>query len=562
MQDESHRETPTPRSYGPVGRAQGVLWCIGLAVRRFMLRTGRGPLRPVWALAHELFLKLLASWLRHDLDTSVYVKGTHASGDAVFGLSDIDLVVVAPAVPNQPARARGRIERRWKELCSRVNPLAWVVSEVYAYEDAELRDVSSATCFTYGLERPGVGPSAFYGPRHRDEAGLLIWPGLWPTREWRLLAGPERRPRVVPDNPDHRRLASWLMLQSWWRYAFDASLDPDLPHIPYRCVKLVAEPARMLLWLKQGVQIFRRRDVLERAVELIPEERSSFQRALELLDELHRSPPAPLHEFLPMFLRLSSRVAETITAGAAHAGVTEVRLRGGDRAMLLVPPFGGEERLLPLVDWRTRVRPRPGDEAFFPVPGDPSRPDQLAAATRTYRPGVYPALRAGDLLILASGRGGRRELRTVQCAVSDPVSFAVMASQLTASFPRVPGWSALDSARRAVAEHRAWLDEHWNRLSTGKSKGAQSLAMLLSAARAASFLESLEEEPELTLTLAATAECLARREPGAAVAAEEGFAAYREAVTDEREVPEATVRALSGAVRRLPAYRSPVPLHD
>ena len=44
-----------------------------------------------------------------------------------------------------------------------------------------------------------------------------------------------------------------------------------------------------------------------------------------------------------------------------------------------------------------------------------------------------------------------------QCEVTDPVSFALARGALVANFPNVPGFSIQDTARRALAEHAAWL---------------------------------------------------------------------------------------------------------
>jgi hypothetical protein len=542
----------------------GLLWRIGLSVRRFMLRTQAGPLRPLWSLLYELFLKTVAAWLRRDVDAVVYVGGTFGHGDPIFGVSDVDLIVVVPSDRDRPGQNRLRVKERWRALCARFGPVAWVVSAVAVYEDTELREAVSSTCFTYGLDsRTASVHAVFVEPRVADDGGLLTRPGLWPTREWRLLAGRDLRWVEPAIDVDRRRLNAWLELQFWWRFAFEACLAPDAPDVPYLCVKLVAEPARMLLWLTHGEQAFERRKVLERAIELLPEEEPTLRRAIELHEELHRSPTARLDEFLPCFVRLSSRAAQTIADEIAAAGTTEVRLVGAADEPLLpevtvaellgAAASGRRSRLLPLADWRARTRPLPGDEALVLVQGNPGDPGQLAAAARSYRPAVHPALRADGLLVLPVPSNGPRQLRCVQCAASDPVSFALADDLTAAMFPRVPGWSAIDSARRAVAEHRAWLDSVSGRFGVEEQAGhTATLAMLLSAARAACFLESLQDgEPQLALTLAAAAESLARRDRSIA---EEGYVALGEAHLERQRVPQSTVKALARLVTSLPAY--------
>ena len=79
-----------------------------------MVRTERGPLRPVWALAHEALARGAAAYLRGgDSGTSAYVRGSLGTGEPIYGLSDVDLSSSAPtrgrrralAPPAGPARA-------------------------------------------------------------------------------------------------------------------------------------------------------------------------------------------------------------------------------------------------------------------------------------------------------------------------------------------------------------------------------------------------------------------------------------------------------------------------
>ncbi len=533
------------------------LWSVGLAIRGFMLRTGQGPLRPVWSLAYWLLLRGVAAWLRRRTAAAVYVGGTFGAGEPVYGISDVDMIAVVPADAGQPGQAHARVRERWHDLCRRLGPVSWVVSEVYVYEDAELKDATASTCLTYGLNGGSAAPAVFFGRRRPgDEGVLLVRPGLWATRDWRLVAGSDLRPAGVVD-PAHRRLAAWLELQFWWRLAIATCCEPVEPHAAYLCVKLAAEPARILLWLEHGEQVLPRRAVLERAAELYPEEEHGLRRALELQGQLNRSPEAPLEEFLPLFVRLSTRVAEVVAGQICTAGATDVRLVGDRQAVPVLPGASLESippgsRPLPLLDWRARVRPRLGDEAFVLLGSSPSSPDLLAGAAREFAPGVYAALEGEGLLVLPAASGGASEMRSVQCAATDPVSFALVEGRDVATFPDVPGLSSLDSARRAIAEHRAWLEANDAELRAGTTgSDVTRLVMLLSAARATCFAESLREgDPELALTLEAAAELLSARDPGAAVAVEEGFAAYRDARIEGRAVAKRTVAALYDVVRR------------
>ena len=398
-------------------------------------------------------------------------------------------------------------------------------------------------------------------------------PGLYGAlHDWRLLRGRDSRPPVGAWGAHDRRIAAWLELQFLWRSAFAACCRPDAPDIAHMCVKLVADPARIWLWLAHAEQVVGRREALERAVRRLPEEESMLRRALDLQRALPRLPEPPLAELLPACVRLSARIAAEVAVEETLA----VRLLGAEGDELALPAAAGralreltgtEPLLLPLVDWRARAWPLPPDEAFCPVGLDPGTPTAVAAAAATGAAGPQPALKADGLMVFASTRGA--VLRSIQCAATDPVSFALARGRSSAEFPCVPGWSAADSAQRAVGEHAAWLGvgdtpsvSNWalgQARSTGPSLHA--MGMLLTAARAGLFLESVEaDEPELALTTAAVARRLGERDSGARVVAEETSAVYAACRLDGRRPPARTVRALRELVLELPAYAPGTPL--
>ena len=142
-------------------------------------------------------------------------------------------------------------------------------------------------------------------------------------------------------------------------------------------------------------------------------------------------------------------------------------------------------------------------------------------------------------------------LRAAHCPGSDPVSFALIRGERAAAFPALAGWSALDRARRAVAEHAAWFDT----LGARRAHNRRALGLVLTAARAALLLEGLREgEPALPLTVAATGARLAERtgEPIALEAAE----TYRATHLEEGWPPRGLVAAAGALVRSLPAYET------
>jgi hypothetical protein len=527
-------------------------------LQRLILRTARGPLRPMWSAVHRALMRLLGAYLRRgETGAALYVRGGFAVGDAIPGLSDADLAVVLAGEPGRHGRARRRVTRRWRRL-RRVLPMLRKAVDLAVYEERELQAVAAAPTQT-------AARAVHFGMRKLpDQANVLMRPGLYgPLWDWRLLAGPGRRLDRRPWDAQERRLAAWLELQFWWRYVFAVCIDPGGPRAAYLCVKMISEPARIWLWLVHGERLGSRKEVLERAQRLMPEEDQALHKALALHGALGRSPPPQLADSLPVLVRLSSRLGRRLADEVEPHGATEVRLSWGgqDELVLLDGARGplrrlaGEEpRLLPLADWRAVAWPLPPDEVFAPLPLDPARPADVAAAAALRSP-PYPALLAPHLMVLPGTRGGL--LRAVQCPVTDPVSFALAGGRDSAAFPNVAGWSAHDRARRAVAEHRAWLglgDDQ--RPAIGELMWGQvrclaprllTLARLFTAGRAALFLDSLEQgQPELLLTAAAVAKRLG---------AEEACERYRACRVERSDPPAPLVAAFRERVLALPAYR-------
>jgi hypothetical protein len=124
------------------------------------------------------------------------------------------------------------------------------------------------------------------------------------------------------------------------------------------------------------------------------------------------------------------------------------------------------------------------------------------------------------------------------------VSFALADGGATAGFPNVPGLSIQDTARRAVAEHGAWLAVRRGR---PLEPGFAAFALVVTAARAGLLWDGVEAgEPRLPVTVDATLDLL-----DAPAAVRDGY--HEHAVTwappDARVVEE-----LRATVERLPAY--------
>jgi glycosyltransferase involved in cell wall biosynthesis len=558
----------------PEGRAPRARGAQAIALlQSAVTRTTDGPLRPLWRLLHQAAIRGAASAMRfRHRDRAVYLKGSFALGDPVYGLSDVDLIVVTADHPSSPGENRQIARRRWERLLRTFPPLRQLMQHSWIYEESELRAATSATCLTYGIEPPGREPglsSAYLGSRPlHDDMALLAHPPLASSmQEWRLVAGRDRRRPEAPAGAQARRINAWLELQFLWRWFYRVCLQPDQPHVPFLCVKFVSDPVRIWLWMTRGEYVGRRETALQRGLVALPEEEDAIRRALALRRALPRSPEPPLGEFLPFLLRLTSRIAGRISADLEGEASTQVRLLRGDRSRLALPrgagsrlrqlfPDGERPELLPLVDWRALAIPPPPDETFSLVPADPTDLRSMATAAKRMDAGGYAAVRTDGLLLFPARV--RALLRSVQCAATDPVSFALAEGRDAASFPDVTGWSASDWARRAVAEHRAWLAsclaQGWEIDPNEPDAALEKLGRLLTAARAALFLESLTAgRPELALPLASVAKQLRERDRDAGAVAVEAAEAYRTSRRDGTP-PDCSLPALAEIVRKLPPY--------
>jgi hypothetical protein len=523
---------------------QTVLDWIAQIVRIAMLRTERTALRGLWRLLYEAVIRSTAAYLRRGRPhVAVYVRRSLGIGEPVAGLSDMDLSLVVPTDPRGPGVVREEMRRRWRRARRRLGLLGKAI-DLGVYEDRDLERVLDAA--PAHLQRQHIKgsperdlPPIYFGPqRPADYYGLTIRPGLYgPTADWRLVAGPERRPPEPPASPDYRRLAAWLELQYWWRQAYDACSSPRQVDSAYLCFKIVAESARAWLWLAHDERVARPRDALERMGELLSEEQPALLAFLELRRMVGSSPSPPLGGTLDTLRRISARIAGLLAEDAE--GHMPVRLLGAE----------GPGAVVPFCDWRWLVFPTQPDEVLAIVAGDPGDPSSVAAAATLDGDGVQPAFVSGDLLILPGRVQSRGWFRAIQCPATDPVTFALLAGGEIAFFPALAGLSASDTADRAVAEHAGWL-------SSGRHPADErGLAALFSAARAALFRQALDEGvPVLPLTVEATALLLAEACPGARAAAVASAAACLEARSGGRAPPPDLVSALAHHVRRLPAY--------
>jgi hypothetical protein len=534
----------------PLGRLAGGL-------RRVLLRADHGPVRRACLACAEGLIRLLAHYLGRGLPAGVYVRGGFGAGEPVLGVSDIDLVAVVAGGTDGAGDPWSRVMGRWQRLERRL-PGLHRIAYLECYSEAELAK-PRRTRFTYGLD--GRGPrSLFFAERPgswsqpaRRSLPLLL-PDLWPVDCWRFVSGQDLRPRTDAGEPTCAHLVAWVHLQYWWRLGLRALNAPAAPWVTYASVKLVADAAKIVLWLEHGEQHLVRRESLQRALEVLPEEEAAIAFALSVLDGRPDCGAPPIELVWPSFVRVSGRIAQRLAADLAPMGATAVRLEG---LAPIEPTDDGGAR--PLSDWTALVWPPGREESFVVGPGTPFEvPAVLSAAECSTRTSFVTLL--GDGLIIRPGRQGREWFRAVDFGATDPVSEAMLGARPAATFANVPGWSALDTAARAVAEHAAWLRLPRDPAVEPADILTAHLAGLFSAARAGLFLRSAQDhEPVLPVTFEATADALADRLPSYRSAIEDAYESYRTAVDSGRAATREVLRAAAGALDELGCYPGAFP---
>ncbi len=541
-------------------------------VAGLMLRTERGALRSLWRLLYGGLVWALVRYLRlGGQEPTVFARGSFGAGEPVYGLSDVDLVVVVADGADGTGKARERMEARLRRLW-RVTPGASRLFAVKVYEDTELLDAVDATVLMHGLRpsravarvraRSGGGhapDSVLFGdhPLNRHYR-IRTRPGLdRPTRDWRRLSGPDRRPDPGAYPAGQRIVAAWLELQCWWLYAGWACCHPRDRQVPYICFKLIAEAARTWLWAAHGEWWPTRAGALQRGLSLMPSDEPIIRIAEELRERLTANGAELLPQVIDWYVGFSARLAQLASRADEEAGATAVSLEwaASDRA----PSSAARQQAsseLPLVDWRGLVMSDQPDDVLSLWSLDPSDPVAIATGAMEESRGRNVAMSAQEIIVmptsdLHSRPFPRGTLRAVQCRASDPVSYALVHGHREAMFSEIPGWSVHDWARRAVAENHA-------RLASARSLGpASRLGLLFCAARAGLFAESVASgEPRLALTSADVGAVLASRSSHHESVATSGLKAVEELSRLGRTPPSRVVTELEQITLALPAFRA------
>lgn len=505
------------------------------SIRLAIARGRHGLLGAAWGVLSRISILLAAAIVRaRDRSVSVYLRGSTAHGDSLAGLSDLDLVAIAPEGSYE------RTRRAWKAVCRRVplHRLVWVA----VWRAADREPAPRHTAYTYRAPTDGHAPSSAMAP-------ALIRPDLYGAGTgWKLVSGRDVRPHAVTWDEGERGIVAWGELQLWWRFVFRTAFgERAVDHLDYPWLKVIAEHARVLLWLDHSIVLRSRPAVLATAVQLYPGD-EVLRRAWRDWDTGYSPRSLDVPEILAWALAAVKTVADKLGENP-DGPATSVKLEGEDSSEQVLPMPASDEQVLPLADWHARVLVRPFEEGLVATPGEPTDLGVLARCARDADKSLHRAIEYEGLLIAPVAEYGRAIYRSIQCPVSDPVSFALLRGESAATFPGKRGWSAADCAQRAVDEHTLWLSS-----SPAPAPSLRTLGRLLNAVRAASFASSvMSSNATLPLNRMAAAE----NPPEGVSSIEEAVGAYAAGVREGTAVPHDLVVKLRGEVLRLPAFAEP-----
>ena len=137
-----------------------------LALRAIMLRTARSPLKPLWAGLYAVIARGVALIVApRRTRANVYLTGSLASGEPLYGLSDIDLVTVAA----DEGESR-RVRRRYEALCRALPPLRGLIPHFRTYDARSLASILTGSYLVNGL---ADGRAVFLGADAIGDEGRL-----------------------------------------------------------------------------------------------------------------------------------------------------------------------------------------------------------------------------------------------------------------------------------------------------------------------------------------------------------------------------------------------------
>lgn len=268
-------------------------------VQRLVIRTSFFPLVHLYGAAYALSVKVAALLLRRvDGVAAIYLRRGLAKGEAVYGLSDIDLSVIVEDGDGERNDAKEKVRTVYDRLARFIPLFGDGDMELGVYSVAEVSRL---------YEDYGFNKYRFHEGRHT----------------WRLLFGRDVvRSLPQPGESDLRRAAGEELKKWWGLVGLDLFGDAcrRLFESRYLWYKAIAEASKVYLHVCHGVTLRGREEALDRVGGgLSPSERQLVDRVRGYLKHLAAEEDVPREELMRLFVSLAAASFREIDLPASSA---------------------------------------------------------------------------------------------------------------------------------------------------------------------------------------------------------------------------------------------------
>ncbi len=316
---------------------------IKLALRGLVVATSGSPLRSFYAAIYRMHVQYaVRALMRFPGTRAIYATRGMASGEIVYGVSDIDMVIIGEWTAEEHRRVLARVRH-----LSRRSPLYDSTLWQQVHTLAEVRSLAETDYF-------------FQSRFHQGRS------------QWKLLAGDEVRPAIPAAPPERMAGGYYMELRNWWLHfimsAFGAG--PTARDAIFRnsiCYKSAIESLNIAAAIEGGSPAKSRAEALAGALgSAAPHDRlilerlarsarrhhrvyegdiqnDSLQLLVPLLERAHAAlATAPVFQPASQGLQIDAAGAETLVSAAAreHARAIAAHARDswpGYRSASLLP---------------------------------------------------------------------------------------------------------------------------------------------------------------------------------------------------------------------------------
>jgi len=277
-----------------------------IPVQYLVIRTRFFPLTHLYRAAYALSVRLATVLLRRvDGVVAIYLRRGMAKGEAVYGLSDIDLSVIVEDDDRERGVAKEKVRAVYDRL-ARFIPL-------FGDGDMEL-GIYTVAEFSRLYEDYGFHKYRIHEGRHT----------------WRLLFGRDVAGSLPQPTETDLRRAAVEELKKWWSLVSLDLFDGERPRAfesRYLWYKAIAEASRVYLHVCCGVTVRGREEALDRVGGcLSPSESRLVDRVRGYLRHLAAGEDIPREELMRLFVSLAAASFREVDRGASAKpdGVTVV----------------------------------------------------------------------------------------------------------------------------------------------------------------------------------------------------------------------------------------------